>query len=169
MAIQPGSRRRGIFVVLEGLDRCGKTTQAALLQQRLQQHNSSNTPAGAGVVALRFPNRGTPVGVLIDQYLRSSSNLDDRSVHLLFSANRWEAADDICSILASGRSVVCDRYAHSGVAFSAAKGVEGMSTEWCQAPDRGLPAPDCVIFLDVSHEEAEKRGGCVRSIFLVFG
>ena len=108
---------------------------------------------------MRFPDRTTAVGKLIDQYLQSSSHLDDRSIHLLFSANRWEAADEICRILASGTSIVCDRYAYSGVAFSAAKGNEQMTMDWCQAPAKVLPAPDCVIYLDLSEEEAEKRGG----------
>jgi hypothetical protein len=36
-----------------------------------------------------------------------------------------------------------------------------MSMEWCQNPDIGLPAPDAVIFLDLSQDEAEQRGGYV--------
>jgi hypothetical protein len=52
---------------------------------------------------------------------------------------------------------VCDRYAFSGVAFSAAKGT--LSIDWCKAPDRGLPKPDLVLFLDVSAEVAKTRGG----------
>ena len=46
---------------------------------------------------------------------------------------------------------VCDRYCYSGVAFSAAK---GMDIEWCKACDKGLIAPDCVIYLDMPVEEA---------------
>ena len=42
------------------------------------------------------------------------------------------------------------------MAFTAAK--EGMSFDWCRQPDRGLPKPDLVCFLDVSPEEAAKRG-----------
>lgn len=53
--------------------------------------------------------------------------------------------------------MIVDRYAYSGVAFSAAK--EGLSLEWCKQPDRGLPCPDLVCFLDVSSDEAAKRGG----------
>lgn len=146
---------RGAFIVFEGVDRCGKTTQTALLQERLSQQSSSTL--------MRFPDRTTNVGTLIDQYLQSSTNLDDRAIHLLFSANRWEASDTILQALNRGTTVVCDRYAYSGVAFSSAKvDAEGkpiLSLEWCQAPDKGLPAPDCVIFLDLTQEEAEKRGG----------
>lgn len=46
---------------------------------------------------------------------------------------------------------VCDRYCYSGVAFSAAK---GMDMDWCKACDKGLIAPDCVIYLDMPVEEA---------------
>lgn len=50
---------------------------------------------------------------------------------------------------------VCDRYAYSGVAFSAAKGLD---LDWCKSCDDGLIAPDCIIYLDMSVEDAAKRG-----------
>lgn len=53
-------------------------------------------------------------------------------------------------------TVVCDRYAFSGVAFSAAKGLD---RKWCMGPDIGLPAPDLVVYLDIDAREAAKRGG----------
>lgn len=61
---------------------------------------------------------------------------------------------DIRAALASGQTVVCDRYAFSGVVFSAAK---GLPLEWCQACDGGLPAPDLVIQLDMPVEAAASR------------
>jgi len=65
--------------------------------------------------------------------------------------------------LADGKTVVCDRYAYSGVAFSSAKEDEEgkgiLSMDWCKGPDLGLPAPDAVLFLDLDQDEAEKRGG----------
>lgn len=142
---------RGAFLLLEGVDRCGKTTQCQRLLQRFVQ-------AGITATAIRFPNRTTTVtGQLIDSYLQQTSDLDDRAIHLLFSANRWESADSIVQQLQAGTTIVCDRYAYSGVAFSAAK--PGMDFEWCRGPDVGLPAPDVVIFLDMSPEQAEERGG----------
>lgn len=141
---------RGAFLLLEGVDRCGKTTQCQRLLQRLVQ-------AGMAATAMRFPNRTTSTGRLIDSYLQQTSNMEDHAIHLLFSANRWESADNIVQQLQAGTTIVCDRYAYSGVAFSASK--EGIDLEWCQAPDKGLPAPDCVIFLDLSTEQAEERGG----------
>ena len=69
-------------------------------------------------------------------------------MHLLFSANRWEAVKTLKTRLNAGETLVCDRYAFSGVAFTAAKGT--LDLEWCKNPDRGLPAPDAVIYLDVT-------------------
>jgi dTMP kinase len=153
------AHRRGAFILLEGVDRCGKTTQAKLLLQRLVQ-------MGIAATALRFPDRTTPTGTIINEYLQQQSEVDDRSIHLLFSSNRWEAASKILNLLNAGTTIVCDRYAYSGVAFSAAKvdigtGRPLLDLEWCKAPDRGLPAPDCVLFLDLSADQAEARGGYV--------
>ena len=100
------------------------------------------------------------VGDLINQYLQSKSELDDRAVHLLFSANRWEAVPQLEKyLLQEGKTVICDRYAYSGVAFSSAKPNLSDNLSWCQACDVGLPAPDAVIFLDLTQDEAEQRGG----------
>lgn len=52
-----------------------------------------------------------------------------------------------------------DRYAYSGVAFTAAKGAPGLDRAWCMAPDAGLPAPDAVFFLNLTVEQAAARGG----------
>ncbi|KAJ7228161.1 thymidylate kinase [Mycena pura] len=140
---------RGAFIAIEGLDRSGKTTQVATLQARLDSE-------GIPVKLFKFPDRGTAVGKMIDSYLRSQSELDDHAIHLLFSANRWELAAAIEQLLAQGTTVVCDRYAFSGVAFSAAK---GLPLEWCRAPDVALPAPDLTLFLDITPEKARERGG----------
>lgn len=58
--------------------------------------------------------------------------------------------------LLQGITVICDRYAFSGVAFSAAK---GLPLDWCRSPDISLPAPDLTLFLDISPEKAKERGG----------
>jgi dTMP kinase len=72
------------------------------------------------------------------------------------------------SLLDSGTTVICDRYAFSGIAFSASKAliqksssaVSPLTYEWCRAPDVSLPAPDLTIFLDISPEQAaEQREG----------
>lgn len=50
-----------------------------------------------------------------------------------------------------------DRYAYSGIAYSLAKENPEITIDWCKPMDRGLPAPDLVIFLNISVEEAKKR------------
>lgn len=97
--------------------------------------------------------------MLIDSYLHGQSQLDDHSIHLLFSANRWEIAKGIEDDINSGVSVIVDRYAYSGAVYSAAKANPNLSLAWAWQPEIGLPRPDVCIFLRVSPEEAAKRGG----------
>jgi len=143
-----GSKNRGLFFVFEGLDRSGKSTQSKLLAKKLEESGS--------VKWMCFPNRATPVGILIDMYLRRMIELPDETVHQLFSANRWESVGKIVDDLTAGTSVVCDRYAFSGVAYSAAKGLD---LGWCQSPDIGLPVPDGVFFMYVNESVGASRAG----------
>lgn len=162
---------RGAFIVFEGIDRCGKTTQCTRLLNRLLS-------AGIAATIMRFPDRTTSTGLLINNYLQQTTTtasdgvgeeLNDHTIHLLFSANRWENSNKLKQFLVNGTTVICDRYAYSWVAFSSAKVVEQqdqdpqpvLDIEWCKAPDHGLPAPDCILFLDISQEDAEQRGGYV--------
>lgn len=105
------------------------------------------------------PDRTTPIGQQINAYLTSQSALPDQAIHLLFSANRWEAQPAIAALLASGTSVLADRYYHSGIVYSAAKGNPELGLRWARAPEAGLPRPDLVVFLDLDEREAARRGG----------
>ena len=59
---------------------------------------------------------------MLNQYLRNKDfKFSDEAIHLFFSANRWEMKEQILKDLESGITLVCDRYAFSGVAYSAAK------------------------------------------------
>ncbi|KAL6308297.1 thymidylate kinase [Sparassis latifolia] len=166
-------QRRDTFIAIEGLDRSGKSTQTVLLAERLQR-------TGVDTKLIKFPDRSTPIGKMIDAYLRSQAELDDYAIHLLFSANRWELAcvcprqsvsktptadptflpiDLPLKMHCAGTTVICDRFAFSGIAFSAAKAREGLSYEWCRASDVYLPAPDATLFLNVSPAAAAARGG----------
>ncbi|KAK9131522.1 hypothetical protein Sjap_012009 [Stephania japonica] len=140
---------RGALIVLEGLDRSGKTSQCSRMHSYLVEQ-------GIPVELWRFPDRNTCVGQMISSYLANKSQLDDQTVHLLFSANRWEKRSLMESKLKSGTTLIVDRYSYSGVAFSSAKGLD---IEWCKAPEKGLLAPDLVLYLDISPEEAAERGG----------
>jgi hypothetical protein len=144
---------RGAFIVLEGTDRSGKSTQCARLVTAL---NASGVPAELW----RFPDRTTSVGHMLDAYLRGTpeGDADDAAVHLLFSANRWEKRCVRCrggggvqhshltsfpnplrcqrtrllEALQAGTTLVVDRYAYSGVAFTSAKRVQGLGLDWCK-------------------------------------
>ncbi|EKD05587.1 hypothetical protein A1Q2_00077 [Trichosporon asahii var. asahii CBS 8904] len=140
--------QRGALIVFEGLDRSGKTTQVDRLIARLQKE-------GRKARLQKFPDRTTGIGKMIDAYLQSKAEMDDHAIHLLFSANRWECVSSILASLDAGESVVVDRYAFSGLAFSAAKGLD---FGYCQAPDVGLPLPDLTLYLTLSPEVAAQRG-----------
>ncbi|KAJ8277079.1 hypothetical protein GJAV_G00071260 [Gymnothorax javanicus] len=140
---------RGALIVLEGVDRAGKTTQCKKLVQALIEN-------GRPTEMIRFPDRTTKIGQLISAYLEKKSNLEDHTVHLLFSANRWELVPLMREKLDQGINLVVDRYAFSGVAFTSAK--PGFSVEWCKNPDVGLPKPDLVLFLKLHPAEAAQRG-----------
>ncbi|KAG0056836.1 hypothetical protein BGZ83_003130 [Gryganskiella cystojenkinii] len=140
---------RGRFILLEGCDRAGKSTQCAMLVDALKER-------GHAVELCKFPERTTTIGQMINAYLTNAKELDDKAIHLLFSANRWEAMQAMKRKLEQGTHLVVDRYAYSGVAFSTAKGLD---LQWCKNPDRGLVRPDLTFFLDLPTEEAERRGG----------
>ncbi|KAI2695478.1 hypothetical protein DTO013E5_6050 [Penicillium roqueforti] len=144
--------RRGALIVVEGLDRAGKSSQCEMLRESLSQQ-------GHVVKYIRFPDRTTPIGKLIDSYLRGTSHQDDHSIHLLFSANRWEIARSIEEDITNGTTVIVDRYSYSGVVYSAAKANPTLSLDWAWQPEIGLPRPDICLFLSISPEEAAKRGG----------
>lgn len=99
---------RGHLVVIEGCDRSGKSTQCERLMQRLQRENKPvqlfKFPGKPSSHPMSFDNyvnifaslrllidRTTQTGKMIDSYLKQSTQMDDRAIHLLFSANRWEA------------------------------------------------------------------------------
>merc|ERR1719375_1511728 len=93
---------RGLFVVFEGLDRSGKSTQSRQLAKRLEELG--------GVRWTSFPDRSLLSGALIDLYLRRKLEFPDEAIHMLFCANRWEAAprilDEIWYTVSASRAPV---------------------------------------------------------------
>ncbi|KAL8703238.1 MAG: hypothetical protein Q9201_003571 [Fulgogasparrea decipioides] len=148
-------RPRGALIVIEGLDRAGKSTQCQKLFEYFQQQ-------GRAVKRMRFPvriDRSTPIGKSIDSYLKGETQQEDHVIHLLFSANRWEAAAQIREDIANGTTIIIDRYYYSGMVYSAAKNNPNLSLMWARNPEIGLPRPDlCICFL-VSEGAAAARGG----------
>jgi len=135
--------------VLEGCDRVGKTTQAKLLVENLVK-------SGKKAKYMNFPDRSTPIGSILDKYLRQTQEMDDHAVHLLFSANRWEAAKQMEEDINTGTTLIVDRYAYSGIAFSHAK---GMPWDWCAGSDAGLMKADLVLYLTLQEKESQAREG----------
>jgi len=159
MKITANTAQRGALIVFEGCDRSGKTTVVDRLVKQLNGTKQLGKDDQEPAKMMRFPDRTTRIGQDINDYLQNKkTELNDREVHLLFSENRREKETEMKEALNAGQHVIIDRYAFSGVAFSAAKEKEGMDLEWCRQPDRGLPKPDLVCLLDVSPEEASKRG-----------
>ncbi|KAI5283675.1 Thymidylate kinase [Ascosphaera aggregata] len=148
----PSSPNRGALFVIEGLDRAGKSTQCAILTKLLQEN-------GHRVKYIRFPDRTTEIGKMISSYLRGDFQLDDQSIHLLFSANRWQAASQMEEDITNGVTLIIDRYSYSGAVYSAAKDNANLSLEWAWSPEIGLPKPDLWVYMDISLEEAASRGG----------
>ncbi|CUM68040.1 uncharacterized protein PRCAT00005755001 [Priceomyces carsonii] len=148
---------RGRLILIEGLDRTGKSTQASLLALEL-----------TNAKVIKFPERSTKIGAVIDEYLTNEDfNLSDQSAHLLFLANRWEVAENMTKELNNGVSLVVDRYIYSGIAYSLAKlefyhkdsQSEMSKVDWLYAPDRGLPKPDMTLFLTLDLTELGNRKG----------
>ncbi|GKV16683.1 hypothetical protein SLEP1_g27291 [Rubroshorea leprosula] len=136
------SESRGALIVFEGLDRSGKTSQCSRLLSYLEG-------LGHSAELWRFPDRTTTVGQMVSAYLSNDLQLDDHTIHLLFSANRWEKRSMMEAKLRAGTTLLVDRYSYSGVAFSSAKGLD---IGWCKAPEAGLLAPDLVLYLDIPPE-----------------
>lgn len=105
---------------------------------------------------INFPDRTTECGALINSFLTNQKDFNDETIHLLFTINRWEAKKNMEKMLQDGVTLIVDRYAYSGVAFSAAKGLD---IEWCKAPETGLLKPDLVLLLTMSASAISKRGG----------
>lgn len=135
------------LIVIEGIDRSGKTTLVNYLTQKLNNtfHSTHN---------ISFPNRKSLTGELINKYLSNQVKLNPQTIHLLFSANRWEMIEDIEKM--EYEFILCDRYYFSGIAYTIAKDVE---RGWAIGPDRGLLEPDLVVFIDINADAVVKRPG----------
>ncbi|MCD8173471.1 MAG: thymidylate kinase [Alistipes sp.] len=150
------------FIVLEGLDGAGKSTQLDLLKSHLSR-------CGFGYEYLHFPRFDAPVyGELIARFLRGELGpvdaVDPYLVALIFAGDRADAAPEIRRWLAEGKYVVTDRYVHSNIAFQCAK-LDGAASRdelkrWILDLEYGtnnLPVPDVSLFLDVPFSFTESR------------
>ena len=141
-----------IFVVLEGIDGAGTTTQT----ERLVQHLRSR---GRRAQATREPSQG-PVGRLLREILlgahapASGKPMSGRTMALLFAADRLDHLQrEIEPWLADGVDVASDRYLLSSLAYQA----EEADRPWVAELARGIRPPDLTLLLDVPVEVAARR------------
>ena len=150
-----------MLIVIEGLDGAGKSTQVRMMREYL----SSVLPR---LEYIHFPRYDEPVyGGLIGKFLRGGFGPND-SVHpqlvaLLFAEDRHGAAPQIREALASGATVLLDRYVYSNIAYQCAKLRSTDESEdlreWILNTEFGafgLPRPDLSVFLDVPIGFVEK-------------
>jgi dTMP kinase len=127
------------FLVLEGLDGAGTTTQAEILRAWLESR-------GHATLSTREPTDG-PIGRVIRQVLRADPGAPDpRTLPWLFAADRADhLTRTVEPALAEGTIVLSDRYYHSSLAYQSLT----MPLERVHALNAGFRAPDLTLFLDV--------------------
>jgi dTMP kinase len=146
---------RGIFITLEGPDGAGKSTQQAVLVERIES-------LGREVVATREPG-GTVLGERVRTILLEASDVHDPLVDaLLFNAARRRLVHDVIApAMERGAVVVCDRFADSTLAYQGYGGgaaVDVLRTLGDIATD-GL-RPDRTLLLDLpTHQGLSRRRG----------
>lgn len=144
--------QKGKFIVFEGIDGSGKSTQIRLLHRRL-------TAAGIRCVETFEPSGG-PVGALVNQIMTKRMRADERVIASLFAADRLDhilnEQDGLLKVIESGITVLSDRYYFSSYAYN---GVS-LPMEWIielNAQCAELLRPDLNVFIDIDPEKTLKR------------
>lgn len=152
MSSDSPSQAAPLFIVLEGIDGSGTTTQ-------LERVTAALRAAGRRVVATREPSTG-PIGLLLREILAGKhanpdgSTLDGRAMALLFAADRRDhLTREIEPALAAGCDVISDRYLLSSLAYQAVEA----DRSWVERLAEGVRAPDLTLLLDVDIGVAAQR------------
>lgn len=150
---------KGLFITLEGVDGCGKSTQSDLLVQELEA-------TGREVVRLRDPG-GTRLSEKIRLLVLDPGNSEmcDECELLLYEAARAQLVREVIQpALERDITVVCDRFYDSTFAYQAS--ARGLSTEMVQIANElgkcGL-TPDVTLVFDLSPQEALRRATAERT------
>lgn len=138
---------QGIFVVLEGIDGAGTTSQAKRLCNSLRER-------GIPCHLTREPTDG-PIGKLLREILTGAHEpTDATTLGLLFAADRADHLQrEIQPQLAAGCVVISDRYYHSSLAYQGSE----EDRRWISQLNKRAPAPDCTFFLKVDPQIAASR------------
>lgn len=139
---------KGLFICVEGLDGCGKTTQTKLLVRKLRK-------IGWDAVYTAEPSRGK-IGKFIQKYCLHGEKRTFPIVEaLLFAADRFEHVErEVIPALNEGKIVVSDRYVYSSLAY---QGATGLDLKWIEMINEHTIRPDLAIFVDVEPEAVIKR------------
>jgi dTMP kinase len=153
------SGSKGKFIVLEGGDGSGKSTQAALLAQTLRA-------SGRAVVETREPG-GTAIGRAIRALVLEGGTVDPVAEMLLMAADRAQhVAEVIAPAIARGAWVVCDRFLPSSLVYQGI--VRDLGVDAVERVNSAACAdlrPDLVIVLDVDDAVAERRRSTIDDRF----
>lgn len=148
--------KRGKFIVLEGIDGSGKTTQARLLEERLQE-------MGIKVFVTREPG-GTKIGEAIRTFAFTHHASPIMDMCLMYSARMLHLVKLIQPALESGMWVVCDRFVSSTWAYQSKIGDRpGVSCSILHEAESSMyesnvPKPDLEIYMALdTHSSAERR------------
>lgn len=151
-----------MFIVLEGVDGSGKSTQIANLQGMFAEQ-------GISTEYLHFPRFDAPYfGDLIARFLRgelgSVEQVDPYIVAMLYAGDRRDAASMIRGWMAEGKVVICDRYVYSNIGYQCAKVADTKEREklreWILSLEYdyfAIPRPDVSLFLDVPFAFTERK------------
>lgn len=138
---------KGKFIVFEGCDGSGQTTQAGLLAEYLWD-------SGRPVVLTKEPTPDSEAGKTIRRVLQKAVKMEPVALQLLFCEDRRRHLEDlIVPALKSGKTVVCDRYFFSTVAFG---GID-LDMDWLINLNDDFLLPDIVFILDVPAETCTQR------------
>jgi len=140
--------RRGFFICVEGLDGCGKTTQAKILVRKLRR-------MGYNTIYTAEPSHGK-IGKFIKRYcLHGEKRVSSIVEALLFAADRYEHVEnEIIPALKDGKIVVSDRYMYSSLAY---QGAAGLSLDWIRRVNEYAVTPNLAIFIDVEPDTVIQR------------
>jgi dTMP kinase len=137
----------GWFIVFEGVDGSGKSTQIDLLSMKLRDQ-------GVDHILEMEPSDGS-IGRFIRHYAEAGDRyLSPETEALLFTADRFEHSKRIAQILDQGTTVICDRYYHSTLAYQGAAGVD---VAWLRDLQKFALKPDLILLLDVDPERSLMR------------
>jgi dTMP kinase len=146
---------KGRIVVIEGMDKAGKTTQSRVLVSALRNK-------GKLCASIDFPDYSTPIGREIKSFLDGKRDYPDETKLMLLSANRWERKETIDRMLLNGTILVMNRYYHSNLAYGVSKNLE---LDWLMTLDRGLPKEDLCIVLEIRPTISESRSQHAGDLF----